>query len=588
MTYVLTQPPIIASAAADVTAIGSAINAANETAAGATTGVVAAAGDEVSAMTATLFNAYAQEYQALVKQTAVFHDGFAAALAGAGSAYTEAEIAASGALGGLAAPAEALLAPSTAGAAGVAAANAATAEPVAISLILGASGVPIPSLSYVAEAYGKYISPFFTTANLQAVFTPEGLYPITGIKDLTLNISVDRGLTILNNALIGPSGQITLGNTPVNVFGYSQGAILAALELPQLAAAHIPTSAVNFVLVGNEMTPNGGLLARFPDLNIPSLGLPFYGGMASNTGYTVINNTLEYDGFADFPQYPIDFLSDLNAVAGIVFVHPTYLTISQAQIESAITLPTSPGYNGGTVYHMIPTQNLPLLDPLRAIPYVGNPLANLLQPDLRYLVNWGYGDPAYGWSTGPANVTTPFGLFPPLAATAALPGDLLSGAQQGIVAAANTLSAQGLPSLPDLSGISHALTSNLAAPGALALPTGTSVVSALDGAISGIQAANTALVNDIASAASTAYATLLPTADIATALTTTLPSYDANLFLNGISQAIGGQPIQGLINAIGDPIAANVGLGTVSGGVEFLIFVLALQTILTGAPHPTP
>jgi hypothetical protein len=106
----------------------------------------------------------------------------------------------------------------------------------------------------------------------------------------------------------------------------------------------VPTDAVSFVLVGNEMTPNGGMLARFPGLNIPSLGLPFYGGMNANTGYTVINNTLEYDGFADFPQYPIDFLADLNAVTGIVFVHGTYLSVPQAQLDQAITLPTSPGY----------------------------------------------------------------------------------------------------------------------------------------------------------------------------------------------------------------------------------------------------
>jgi len=30
-------------------------------------------------------------------------------------------------------------------------------------------------------------------------------------------------------------------------------------------------------------------------------------------------------------------------------------------------------------------------------------------------VNWGYGDPNFGWSTGPADVPTPFGFLPPLA-----------------------------------------------------------------------------------------------------------------------------------------------------------------------------
>jgi hypothetical protein len=320
------------------------------------------------------------------------------------------------------------------------------------------------------------------------------------------------------------------------------------------------------------------MLARFPGLNIPSLGLPFYGGMASNLGYTVINNTIEYDGFADFPQYPIDFLADLNAVMGIVFVHGTYLEIPQAQIDSAITLPTSPGYNGGTTYRMIPNPHLPLLDPVRSIPYFGNPLADLLQPDLRYLVNWGYGDPAFGWSTGPADITTPFGVFPPLAATTSLPGYLVSGAQQGIAAAAADFAAQGPPQLPQLS-----LSGMAGTPAPLSLPS-----PSISGLISSLQGANTNVVNAFASDFSTAYATLLPTADIGTALVATLPSYDLNLFLNGISQAISGDPVQGLINAIGQPIAADVGLGTVAGGVEFLIMLDALQTIFTGTPHPSP
>lgn len=51
-------------------------------------------------------------------------------------------------------------------------------------------------------------------------------------------------------------------------------------------------------------------------------------------------------------------------------------------------------------------------DPVRAIPVIGNPLADLLQTDLAYLISWGYG--------GPANVPAPSGLFPQLSDTTAL------------------------------------------------------------------------------------------------------------------------------------------------------------------------
>ena len=59
--------------------------------------------------------------------------------------------------------------------------------------------------------------------------------------------------------------------------------------------------------------------------------------------------SLEYDGFTDFPTYPLNFLSDLNAFLGIETLHGTYLnggdgTGSAAarrleQIANAILLP---------------------------------------------------------------------------------------------------------------------------------------------------------------------------------------------------------------------------------------------------------
>ena len=61
---------------------------------------------------------------------------------------------------------------------------------------------------------------------------------------------------------------------------------------------------------------------------------------------------------------------------------------------------------------MIPTANLPLLAPVRLLPLIGIPLADLLQPDLRVLVNLGYGSITNGWSPGPADVPTPIGLLP--------------------------------------------------------------------------------------------------------------------------------------------------------------------------------
>ena len=70
MSYLISVPQTLASAATDVESIGSAIGTAGSNAAAPTTGVLAAAQDEVSGAIANLFGAYGREYQALLGQAA--------------------------------------------------------------------------------------------------------------------------------------------------------------------------------------------------------------------------------------------------------------------------------------------------------------------------------------------------------------------------------------------------------------------------------------------------------------------------------------------------------------------------------------
>ncbi|WP_261901068.1 PE family protein, partial [Mycobacterium marinum] len=93
MSYVVAIPDMLASAAADVAGIGSSVGAANAAAVGATTGVMAAADDEVSVAIAALFSGHGQAYQAISAQAAAFHDQFLRAWTGAGGAYAAAEAA---------------------------------------------------------------------------------------------------------------------------------------------------------------------------------------------------------------------------------------------------------------------------------------------------------------------------------------------------------------------------------------------------------------------------------------------------------------------------------------------------------------
>jgi hypothetical protein len=166
-------------------------------------------------------------------------------------------------------------------------------------------------------------------------------------------------------------------------------------------------------------------------LSLP--GFTSYGATPTNA-YPTIDYAFQYDGVADFPQYPIDILADANAIAGIFFVHPAYDTLTPSQIASGVVEPVSPG-DTQTTYILIPNPDLPLLDPLRAIPLVGNPLADLVQPDLRVLVELGYDRTAY------QDVPTPFGLFPNVdPATVAV--ELQQGTVQGVY---DALADVGLP-----------------------------------------------------------------------------------------------------------------------------------------------
>src|SRR5699024_4555588 len=192
---------------------------------------------------------------------------------------------------------------------------------------------------YMQMVFGNYLKPSFTnltapttpcdsTCNVDALVTPEGLYPMTGIKDLPLNTSVERGVEILHNQILtdlasnGPVGD----DGALGVLGYSQSSVIASLEMQNLAAMSDAPGAdeLNFVLLGNPMNPNGGLLSRFAGLTVPSMGLNFYGATPADTLSPTDIYTIQYDGFAHFPKYPLNVLADLNAFAGIYYVHGTY------------------------------------------------------------------------------------------------------------------------------------------------------------------------------------------------------------------------------------------------------------------------
>lgn len=93
MSFVTTQPEQLSAAAGELSGIGSQMNAQNAAAAAPTNGVVPAAADEVSALTAAQFVAHAQMYQAVSAQAAAIHEMFVNTLGTSAGSYAATEAA---------------------------------------------------------------------------------------------------------------------------------------------------------------------------------------------------------------------------------------------------------------------------------------------------------------------------------------------------------------------------------------------------------------------------------------------------------------------------------------------------------------
>src|SRR5271170_5826768 len=412
------------------------------------------------------------------------------------------------------------------------------------AFIMGGSGLETPGQTYANAIDAEYLAPRDFTGTTQVVTTPEALYPFLGPFTETFDQSEAQGQQILDTAILNQiaTRDVDAAN-PVVVSGWSQSSVISSLLMPELASQNVPSDDVHFVLVGDVSAPNGGLLERF-DLpagtqpSIPSLGITFSGPTSSDL-YPTDVYTNEYDGFADFPQYPIDPLSDINALLGIAFQHTTYLGLTPEQIQDAIQLPTSAA-DTLTNYYEIPVTTLPLLDPLQLIPFIGNPLADLLNPDLSVLVNLGYGDVddnyLGGWSQGDADVPTTLGFLPSSSVLEQVPQALVNGLQQGITDA--------IKDLTDPSNYVYSLPS-----------WADQLVTSLEDIIPGTDLSVLSIVPTTVQDLFDTFPphTGFPPFDVAEALLISLPEIDYNVFTTELAA---NDPV----DAIGIPLAADLGI----------------------------
>lgn len=93
MNFVSAQPEILSAAASRLEEIGTALTDQNTASSAPTTGVVPAAADGVSLVTAARFAVYAQSFQAVSTQAAAIHSAFVSALQTSADSYAVTEAA---------------------------------------------------------------------------------------------------------------------------------------------------------------------------------------------------------------------------------------------------------------------------------------------------------------------------------------------------------------------------------------------------------------------------------------------------------------------------------------------------------------
>ncbi len=322
---------------------------------------------------------------------------------------------------------------------------------VTCALIMGFTSLPTPDDAYIDAVKNQFIAPTHPGhIEYVAVTTPEEGWPLTGLIrlgcaavgppslcgpggaawpdepwwklsglfDLTYDQSKRIGVADLEAAMAEH------GNDDLVIYGYSQGATIAIREKRKLAEQYpwgTKAPDIDFVLGGDLTLPNGGLEARFPGLYIPILDWSFDGPEPTDTQFHTDVVTRQYDGVADFPLYPLNVISLLNAVLGFFYVHLNAFDV---------TLPAeptkSPAYrtHGDTDYYFFETQDLPLFGPLRTLG-VPESLIDVFEPFFRVIVELGYDRSIPPWEPTPARLI-------PMHDPVTVAADLLDAIGEGI------------------------------------------------------------------------------------------------------------------------------------------------------------
>jgi hypothetical protein len=201
---------------------------------------------------------------------------------------------------------------------------------------------------------------------------------------------MDRSIAVATAAVLAG---VDAAADAVVISGFSQGAIALVYTKQSVMARpsgqRPQADQVSFVSVGDPTGPGG--IMRYLPFRVPVLGLSPVRVPETPYDSVVVNG--EYDGWADFPDRPWNLISVANALLGTIYVHGRYETVpgglNLAAVPPANIVTTVNSLGGSTTSYLIPTERLPLVQPLRDIG-VPEQIVTAVEAPLKKIVDAGY------------------------------------------------------------------------------------------------------------------------------------------------------------------------------------------------------
>lgn len=272
--------------------------------------------------------------------------------------------------------------------------------PAATVLMIGGKGQPVLSDAEMAAVLGGR----YADDTRVSVEWPAQAWPLTGLTSLTVGQSVAVGIEQLEEAMAESSG-------PTVVLGISQGSLVVDAVQRRLAA-NGTNSQLSFVTIAG-MNRGNGVFTHFRGVYIPIIDYTPQPEPVTPDDTIVVAK--EYDGWAHFPDRPWNLLATLNAIAGsgvipgFSGVHDATVTADLSQVPPKNITTTVNSRGGTTTSYLLPTHDLPLLQPLRdwGVP---KPLVDAVNQLLKPVVDAGYSrndSPSVASTALPPSASTP-------------------------------------------------------------------------------------------------------------------------------------------------------------------------------------